>query len=97
VLSVLRLYQYEHRVFQQREREGYYSKRLLAAKHPDRYLSLICDGMQQATTALPAKVCSSVAARSLIPRLLCVLWLPIGRCFDIQLIDDGEVVLVPHR
>lgn len=58
VLSLLRHYQYEHRVFQQSERECYYSKRMLAQKEPKKYMSMICDGMQQATCALPSKVCS---------------------------------------
>ena len=64
ILSLLRHYQYEHRVFQQKERECYYSKRMLAQKEPAKYLSLICDGMQQATCAVPSKVCTSPPYRS---------------------------------
>lgn len=56
LVSILRHYQYEHRVFQQRERECYYSKRMLSAKEPLKYMSWICDGMTQATVALPIKV-----------------------------------------
>jgi hypothetical protein len=64
VLSVLQHFRYEHIVFQQKEREVYYSKRLLAMKDPERFISLIIDGMQQATTAIPSKVSHEPMAHS---------------------------------
>lgn len=66
LVSLLRHYQYEHRVFQQRERECYYSKRMLAQKEPLKYMCWICDAMQQATVALPIKVCCSSDSHALL-------------------------------
>lgn len=54
-LGLLRLLQYDHRLFQQAERQVYYNKRILAAKHPELYTSLIVDGMQQSTSDIPKR------------------------------------------
>ena len=51
----IRLLQYDHSLFQQAERQAYYSKRALAQNYPEEFSSLIIDGMQQATTKIPRK------------------------------------------
>ena len=42
-----------HLVFQRRMREAYYKNRELASKEPHKYLSTICDGMDQAKVRVP--------------------------------------------
>lgn len=54
-LSVLRLVQYDHLVFQQEERQMYYTRRQQAINQPHLYTSLTIDGMQQRTCLVPRK------------------------------------------
>lgn len=56
VVTALRLLQYDHLLFQQAERQAYYSRRMLAQQYPDKFTSMIVDGMQQATTQVPRKM-----------------------------------------
>ena len=56
ILTVLRHFQFEHRRHMQGERQVYYSKRMLSQKDPEHCMSMICDGMQQKTCAVPYKV-----------------------------------------
>jgi hypothetical protein len=72
-LSLLRLLQYDHRLFQQAERQIYYNKRMLAAKHPELYTSMIVDAMQQATTDIPKRNHFSYEGPKLTQKLIGVL------------------------
>lgn len=72
-LGVLRLMQYDHRLFQQAERQAYYSRRMLAVSHPQLYLSLIVDGMQQATCEIPKKFRFEYSGDKLKQKLVGVL------------------------
>ena len=72
-LGLLRLLQYDHRLFQQAERQCYYSKRVLAQNHPDLYLSMIVDGMQQRTTDIPKRNHFSYEGEKLCQKLTGVL------------------------
>jgi len=51
----LRVFQLEHRLFQQQERKHYYRRQQLACSDPDNNTSLIIDGMTQATCSIPRK------------------------------------------
>ena len=70
---MLRHYQYDHRLFQQGERMGYYSRRMLAIKNPHLYCSFIVDGMTQATTAIPSKADFSYEEKKFEQKLIGIL------------------------
>lgn len=72
-LGLLRLLQYDHRLFQQAERQSYYNKRMLAQQHPELYCSMIVDGMQQATTDIPKRNHFSYEGAKLSQKLIGVL------------------------
>lgn len=71
--SVLRLLQYDHRLFQQAERQAYYGRRLLAQSHPENYVSLIVDGMQQSTCEIPKKFKFEYKGTTMTQKLIGVL------------------------
>lgn len=55
MVATLRLFQHDHNLFQQAERDMYYMRQGLAMRHPDEFASMIADAMQQATTRIPRK------------------------------------------
>lgn len=73
VVAALRLFQYDHILFQQVERNMYYLKRQLAHDYPREVASLICDGMQQATCLIPRKRAHAYNHEKLEQKLVAVL------------------------
>lgn len=73
MVAALRLYQYDHILFQQAERNIYYLKRQLAHDYPKEIASIICDGMQQATCLIPRKRTYAYDLEKLEQKLVAVL------------------------
>ena len=73
VVATLRLFQYDHILFQQAERDMYYMRMGLAIRHPKDFASLIADAMQQATTRIPRKMIYKYDGARMEQKLMAVL------------------------
>lgn len=73
VVACLRLFQYDHNLFQMAERDMYYKRRTKAQNEPHKFTSIIADAMQQATTRIPRKVQHAYEGDRLEQKLMGVL------------------------
>ena len=69
----LRLFQVEHLLFQQGERNCYYKRRTKAVTEPDRYTSLIIDATAQYVCRTPRKFRFEYKGKTLEQKLVGVL------------------------
>lgn len=73
-MAVLRLLQFDHRIFQQAERTYYYNRRTAAQTNPETVVSAIVDGMQQSTCEIPKKFKYEYKGELLKQKLIGVLF-----------------------
>jgi len=73
-IGALRLLQYDHLLFQQEERQQYYRRRQESMTQPHLCISIIFDGMQQATCEIPKKSKYEYPEKKLRQKLVGVLY-----------------------